>query len=168
MIGMKQESDLSKAQVFCKADTTDKVLRFVCEGLGDPIEDYIPSLPIGIYEGEKLVGGVLINDIRPQRDCWLTIYTNSKHWAKRQVMRYVFGVVFNLIKCERCSVFVSESNKTSLDMCLRLGFKKEGLLRCYRDNGENCYVLGMLKSECIWSKTDEQKEKGTAAEHEAL
>lgn len=151
MTGMKRASDMSRERVLCKADGTGEVLRFVAEGLGDKVEEYIPSLAIGIYRGDELIGGVLINDIRPKRDCWLTIYTTSKDWAKRQVMKYVFGVVFGLIGCERCSAFVSQSNEKSRDLCLRLGFKKEGLLREYRDNGENCYVFGMLKSECKWS-----------------
>lgn len=141
---------MNKGQVFCRADKTDEVIKFVSDGLGDKTEEYIPSLPIGIYKDGVLIGGVLINDIREKRDCWLTIYTKSKDWAKRHVLKYVFGVVFGLIGCERCSVFVSESNFKSHDMCLRLGFKDEGMLRKYRDNGENCYVMGMLKSECKW------------------
>ena len=136
-------------RVLCKADNTREVLNFVANGLGDDVSDYIPSLAIGIYK-DGLIGGVLINDIRPKRDCWLTIYTTNPQWAKRHVMKYVFSVVFNLIGCKRCSVFVSVSNKKSHDMCLRLGFKDEGILREYRDNGENCYVMGMLKQECKW------------------
>lgn len=147
---------MNREAVFCRPDDTGKVLKFVCDGLKDNAGDYMPCLAIGIYQGESLIGGVLINDIRPNRDCWLTIYTASRLWAKRHVMRYVFGIVFLLIGAQRCSVFVSESNKKSLDMCLRLGFIKEGLLRKYRDNGENCYVLGMLKQECKWVK-DRQK-----------
>lgn len=150
---------MSKEAVFCRADDTGKVLKFVCDGLGDSAVDYMPCLAIGIYQGNGLIGGVLINDIRPQRDCWLTIYTTSKEWAKRHVMRYVFGIVFLLIKAQRCSVFVSESNKKSLDMCLRLGFEKEGMLRKYRDNGENCYVLGMLKQECKWIKGQKNEQR---------
>lgn len=136
--------------VYCRADDTGKVLKFVCDGLNDRADEYLPCLSIGIYQGESLIGGVLINDIRHERDCWLTIYTSTPKWATRRVLRYVFCIVFNLIKARRCSVFISESNKKSLDMCLRLGFKHEGMLREYRDNGENCYVLGMLKKECIW------------------
>lgn len=136
-------------RVLCKADNTREVLNFVANGLGDDVSDYIPSLAIGIYK-DGLIGGVLINDIRPNRDCWLTIYTTTPLWGKRQVMKYVFNVVFNMIKAERCSVFVSESNKKSFEMCQRLGFKTEGLLRKYRDDGENCYVMGMLKKECKW------------------
>lgn len=141
---------MKPAAVYCKADSTNKVLEFVAGGLGDKVADYTPSLPIGIYQGGELIGGVLINDIRPQRDCWLTIYTTTPYWAKRQVMRYVFGVVFDLIQAKRCSVLVSVSNKKSYKMCQQLGFKQEGILRQYRDNGEDCYVMGMLKSECKW------------------
>lgn len=141
---------MKPAAVYCKADSTNKVLEFVSDGLGDKVADYIPSLPIGIYQGGELIGGVLINDIRPQRDCWLTIYTTTPYWAKRQVMRYVFGVVFDLIQAKRCSVLVSLSNAKSFKMCKQLGFVEEGILRQYRDNGEDCYVMGMLKSECKW------------------
>lgn len=143
---------MKPAAVYCKADSTNKVLEFVADGLGDKVADYIPSLPIGIYQGGELIGGVLINDIRPQRDCWLTIYTTTPYWAKRQVMRYVFGVVFDLIGAQRCSVLVSVSNTKSYKMCQQLGFKQEGILRQYRDNGEDCYIMGMLKSECKWRK----------------
>ena len=141
---------MNPARVYCKADNTNKVVEFVAQGLGDKVTDYIPCLPIGIYRDDELIGGVLINDIRPQRDCWLTIYTTTPEWAKRQVMRYVFGTVFDLIQAQRCSVLVSLSNQNSFKMCRQLGFKQEGILRQYRDNGEDCYVMGMLKSECKW------------------
>ena len=98
---------MNPARVYCKADNTNKVVEFVAQGLGDKVTDYIPCLPIGIYRDDELIGGVLINDIRPQRDCWLTIYTTTPEWAKRQVMRYVFGTVFDLIQAQRCSVLVA-------------------------------------------------------------
>lgn len=138
---------MTSARVLCKDDGS--VINFVARGLKDDVRDYIPSLELGIYL-DKLIGGVLINDIRPERDCWLTIYTESPRWATRQVLKYIFTVVFVTIGAKRCSVFVSESNVKSHEMCLRLGFKDEGLLREYRDNGENCYVMGMLKQECKW------------------
>ena len=148
---MKQASDMKSEPVFCKPDTTGEVIKFVCDGLKDTADDYLPCLAVGIYQKE-LIGGVLIHDIREKRDCFLTIYTTTPKWAKRHVLKYVFGIVFKLIEAERCSVLVSESNKKSLDMCLRLGFEKEGLLRRYRENGEDCYILGMLKQDCKWSK----------------
>lgn len=147
---MTQVLDTKLDQVLCKPDRTGEVLKFVTDGLGDNISDYIPSLDLGIYQNEKLIGGIIIHAIRPQRDCWLTIYTTTPYWAKRHVLRYIFSIVFNLINAERCSVLVSDSNHKSFNMCKRLGFIKEGVLRKYRSNGDDCYVMGMLKKECKW------------------
>ena len=150
MIGTIRGFVLNKDRVYCKADDTGEVLKFVVDGLKDKIEDYIPSLAIGFYKDKELIGGALINAIRPGRDCWCSIYTNSPLWGKRHILRHFFSVVFCLIEAKRCSVFVSVSNQKSYKLGLRLGFKKEGILRQYRDNGEDCYVMGMLKKECIW------------------
>ena len=98
----------------------------------------------------KTIAGVLLNDVRHGRDVWMTIYSSDKWWATKSVIKYVFGIVFHLMECKRASVFVSVGNTKSFDMCQRLGFKKEGCLRQYRDNGEDCYVMGMLKQECQW------------------
>lgn len=147
---MTQVSDMKSVQVLCKPDRTGEVIYYVANGLGDDVQEYIESLPIGIYRGNTLIGGVLFTSIRPQRDCWLTIYTTTPYWAKRHVLRYIFNIVFNLIKAERCSVLVSKSNQKSFDMCKRLGFVEEGYLRQYRPNGDDCYVMGMLKKECKW------------------
>ena len=135
-------------QVLC--DDTGAVLNWVAHGLGDMVREYIPCLTLGIWQDGTLIGGVLFTDIRPNRDCWLTIYTESPRWATKNVLKHIFNTVFLTIGAKRCSVLVSESNKKSYDLCQRLGFKDEGLLREYRENGENCYVMGMLKQECKW------------------
>lgn len=135
-------------RVLC--DDTGAVLNWVAHGLNDDVRDYIPSLALGIWQDDMLIGGILINDITPQRNCWLTIYTESPRWATRNILKYVFTVVYVTIGAKRCSVFVSKSNNKSHDFCQRLGFKDEGLLREYRENGEDCYVMGMLKQECKW------------------
>lgn len=153
MTGLIQESGLNPERVLCKpAD----VVEFVARGLGDRVEEYQPCLALGLFYKE-LIGGILIHDIRPEVDCYLTIYTTNKRWATKSVLRYVFGIIFNLIKCRRCSVLVSKANSKSLKMCKQLGFKEEGLLRQYRDNGDDCYCLGMLKQECNWIWENQKK-----------
>ena len=141
---------MSLERVLCKPDKTLATAVFVAHGLKDNVGDYLPCLSINISLNGQTVAGVLINDIRPKRDCWLTIYSTSKRWATRRVMRYVFGIVFKMIAAERCSVYVSVDNNKSLNMCLRLGFKQEGLLRKYRNDGKDCIALSMLKNECRW------------------
>ena len=152
MIGMIRGYAMNSEKVLCEVDTTDKTTMFVANGLGDKVIEYLPCVPLNISFQNKTIAGILITDIRKDRDCWLTIYSISKRWATRAVIRKVFQIVFDLMGCKRCSAFVSQGNKKSFEMCLKLGFQKEGLLRNYRDNGENCYVMGMLKEECQWIK----------------
>lgn len=137
-------------QVYCKPDDTGAVAAWVCAGLGDNIEDYGANLTIGVYLGKILIAGIIMNDHRKDVDVWLTIYSVNKRWCTKAVIKYVFGIVFNLMNCRRCNIFISKDNHASLSMCERLGFKKEGLLRQYRENGADCYVLGMLRTECKW------------------
>lgn len=137
-------------RVLCKPDMTLATAVFVAHGLKDNVGDYLPCFSINISLGGQTIAGVLINDIRPKRDCWLTIYSISERWATRAVIRYVFRIVFHLIGAERCSVYVRADNQKSLKMCLRLGFKQEGLIREWGYDGGDCVMLGMLKSECRW------------------
>lgn len=154
MIGMKQVSDFSKARVLCKPDTSGQVLKWVCDGLGDTPEDYGANLTIGVWLDDKLVAGIILNDHRPHIDVWMTIYSVNKRWCTKAVIKYVFNIVFDLMDCRRASVFVSKDNHKSLKLALGVGFKVEGLLRQYRDNGDDCYVLGILKQEyeLLWGK----------------
>jgi len=143
-------------RVLCKVDETKQTLLYVADGLGDNPDDYLPCLSLNISLNGKTIAGVLLNDLRPGRDVWMTIYSSDKRWATRSVIKYVFGIIFNLMNCKRASVFVTVDNLKSLKMCERLGFRKEGCLRQFRDDGKDCFVMGMLKQECKWY---EQKEK---------
>ena len=69
-------------RVLC--NDTGAVLNWVAHGLNDDVRDYIPSLALGVWQDDMLIGGILINDITPQRNCWLTIYTESPRWATRK------------------------------------------------------------------------------------
>ena len=134
-----------------KPDETGEVFKWVCDGLGDKPEDYGANLTIGIYLKDELIAGVILNDLRENIDVWMTIYSTNKRWCTKRVIKYVFGIVFNLMNCRRANIFISKDNLQSLSLCERLGFKKEGLLRQYREDGSDCYVLGMLKAEYKWS-----------------
>ena len=141
---------MKSEQVYCKPDTTGAVFEWVCQGLGDKPEDYGANLTIGVWLGKILVAGIILNDHRPGIDVWMTIYSIDRRWCTRAVIKYVFGIVFGLMRCRRANVFVSKDNHRSLNLALGLGFKNEGLLRQYREDGSDCYILGMLKEECRW------------------
>lgn len=131
-------------------DMDGSIAKWVCDGLGESTSWIGQNATMGVLLNQKLIAGVIFNDIRPNVDAWLTIYSTDKRWCIKRVLKCVFGLVFNEMKCRRASVLVSKDNSKSLDMCKRLGFKIEGLLRQYRDNGDDCYVMGMLNEECKW------------------
>lgn len=150
MSGTIQALDMKSERVLCKPDTDGSVISWVCNGLGDNPQEYGRNVTLGIYLDKRLISGVIFNDIRPNRDVWLSIYSIDKKWCNRRVLRLIFDFVFNKINAERASAFVSKDNEPSKKMLEKLGFVREGLLRHYRDNGKDCYVYGMLKSECKW------------------
>ena len=131
-------------------DLDGSVTKWVCDGLDENTDWVGAHVTVGIYLHGKIIGGIILNDIRPGRDVWLTIYTENKRWCCRGVLRCVFDLVFKVMNCSRCSIFVSKDNEASKNLVEKLGWKREGLLRQYRDNGDDCFVYGMLKDECIW------------------
>ena len=148
---------MNQGKVLCKIDTSPngEVLGFVCQGLGDKPFEYMPCLCFGVWLDDKLIAGIVLNDIRPYRDVWMTIYSENKRWCTTKVLRTVFSFIFMVIKAKRASVFVSKNNDASNSLVQRLGFVCEGLLRQYRDDGQDCFVYGRLKQECKWSNNNE-------------
>ena len=62
----------------------------------------------------------------------------------------MFAAAFTDMECRRINVLVETDNLKSINLVERLGFKQEGLLRKYNENGHDCYIYGMLKQECPW------------------
>ena len=133
-------------------DKTGDIARWVCAGLNDEFGWYEQNLTFGFVQDGKLIGGLIFHDLRPHCDVWWTIYCNNRHWCNRKILRQMFAMVFQNMDCRRISLLVSKSNSQSLNFVQRLGFKIEGVLRKFRENGDDCYILGMLREECNWLK----------------
>ena len=131
-------------------DLSGEVVRFVCRGLNEN-EDWVgQNITLGIKLNHELIAGIIINDIRAGIDCWLTIYANNKRWCSKRVLRAVFDVVFDFLKCRRVSVMLDFQNKQSRKLVEKLGFQKEGVLRGFQNNGNDALIYSMLKQECQW------------------
>ena len=114
-------------------------------------------LTFGFYYERKLAGALVFHDLRRHTEVWWTIYSSDKHWCTRKVLRLMFTIAFGRMDCRRISILVGKSNRQSLDLVRRLGFKDEGLLRQSGEDGEDCYILGMLRSECPWINFNGEK-----------
>lgn len=141
------------------ADKTGEIARWVCHGLQMDSQWLQENITFGFYWNNRLVGGLIFHDIRPGQDLWWTIYSTDKHWCNRRMLRLMFGLAFEIFQCRRINLLVSKSNSSCLNFVEKLGFKREGLLRSFRENGEDCYFLGMLKQECQWIKLKEKKDE---------
>ena len=143
---MKAEAALYRI----KPDYGGVIMKWICDGLGEDTDWVGDSYTFGIEYRGQIVGGIIMNNYRKDLDVWLTIYSTSPHWCSKSVLKYIFTTCFETLNCKRVNIFVSKDNQKSLNLCTRLGFKKEGLLRQYRENGQDCFIMGMLKKECKW------------------
>ena len=143
---MKAEAALYRI----KPDSGGVIMKWICDGLGEDTDWVGDSYTFGIEYRGQIVGGIIMNNYRKDLDVWLTIYSTSPHWCSKSVLKYIFTTCFETLNCKRVNIFVSKDNRKSLSLCERLGFKKEGSLRQYRENGQDCFIMGMLKKECKW------------------
>ena len=146
--------DMRSEQEYCRifGDTDGSVMKWVCDGLEYDTDWVGGNITMGISLGGKLIAGIIFNNLRPNVDVWLTIYSTDKRWCNRRVLGAIFSLAFDEMGCRRVSLFVSKDNEASIKLVEGLGFVREGLLRQYRDNGSDCFVYGMLKNECKWRK----------------
>lgn len=145
---------MQSEMAYCKIlpDSGNIISNWVCEMLGFDNSWVGDNYTIGIELEGKMIAGIIFNNYRKNCDVTLTIYSNNPRWCNKRILKYVFGVCFNKLNCRRVSVLVSKDNAKSLKLCKHLGFKVEGLLRQFRDNGEDCYFMGMLKTENKWNE----------------
>ena len=144
---------MKQPEEFCSVFYDNNLVDWICQGLKIDKKwlegDYYT---IGFKSGNKLLGGLIYHNIRPQRDLWVTIYTADKKWCNRRVLKIIFSLAFNFWQVERISISVSANNVSCLRLVEKLGFIKEGVFRKYMDDGSDCFFYGMLKSENEWSK----------------
>lgn len=142
---------MSKAAAFCNIipDGDGAVASWVCAGLGIRRDELGACLALGFVLEKRPIGGLIYHGLQ-DGSVWWTIYTVDKRWCTRRVLRVIFGLAFDALGCHRINIIVSKSNVKSLKLVKGLGFVQEGILRKYRGSGEDCYIFGMLKSECKW------------------
>ncbi len=154
---------MSKEQVFCNRaphsdehtvrvvyDVNQLTVPWVCAGLGYPPDSLRVFMALAFMRGNKLCGALLFHDGYASKDVWWTIYTIDKRWCQRSVLRQIFKVAFDDLKCRRVGVLVQADNEKSLKLVKRMGFVEEGRLRQLGENGQDCFVFSMLRNECLY------------------
>ena len=131
-------------------DKTGDVFNWVIKNLKASPENFSRHVTLGIMLDSEVIAGVILSDIRENVDVWLTIFATDKRWCNKRILRAIFEVCFELLKCRRVSVRVDEKNFKSIRLVEGLGFQKEGVLKKFEDNGHDSIIYAMLNNECIW------------------
>ena len=121
---------------------------WVCFGLGEDTQWCGENYTCGFSRNGKMIGGLIFHDYRKNTDVWWTIFSTDKRWCTKRVLKYIFGVAFKDLHCQRISLMVADDNLPCLNFVRKLGFREEGRLRAYRENSGDCILFGMLKREC--------------------
>ena len=138
-------------QESCKlvVDFDHQISRWVCKKLNIS-ESEAEGMAVGFVVKNELIGGLVFHNLRKDCELWWTIYTTDKRWCTRSILKQIFGIAFEFYNVRRISLLVNTDNYPCINLVERLGFKKEGCLRQYREDGADCYIYGMLKSENLW------------------
>ncbi len=129
-------------------DVNNLTVPWVCAGLGYPSDSLRVFMSLAFMRGNKLCGALLFHDGYARHDVWWTIYTVDKRWCQRHVLRQIFHIAFDDLKCRRIGVLVQSDNKKSLKLVRGVGFVEEGRLRQLGENGQDCIAFSMLREEC--------------------
>lgn len=129
-------------------DCNGVIKDWVCMGLKEGKKWCGENYTCGFVRDGKLIGGLIYHDYRLDTDVWWTIFSTDKRWCTRHVLHYIFDVAFNKFRCKRISLMVNAGNAPCLNFVTKLGFKEEGRLRAYREDGADIIIFGMLKDEC--------------------
>lgn len=134
-------------------DDDETVAKFVCNGLYNGDTFWLGEhFTLGFMLNGQLIGGLIYHDIRKGTDVWWTIYTTDKRWCNKRTLRCIFGIAFDVLKCRRISLLIGKENKECLGFVQKLGFKSEGKLRGYQEDGQDSFIFGLLKEECHFVK----------------
>ena len=131
---------------------------FVSVGLKLKNEEMRQGLSLAVFYGAKMVGGVVLTELSPKNSVWLNIYTTDRHWCSKRVLQKIFGVGFDVLECRRINALIAVDNKASLSLAERFGFVREGKMRRYGADGQDVYVLGLLREECKFIKQKGENE----------
>lgn len=101
---------------------------------------------ITVWSGKKLLA-IVVYSAYTGINCEMSVAAKSKNWARKDIISVLLKYPFDQLGCQRITLLVRENNKPVIRLAERVGFIREGCLRQFHDDGTNCIVLGMLKSE---------------------
>ena len=101
-------------------DKNNIIAKWVCKGLGEGTDWLDQYITYGFAQGGKMLGGLIFHSYRPNTEVWWTVYTVDKRWCNRRMLKVMFDIAFNKLKCRRISLLVSKSNVAGINFVKKL------------------------------------------------
>jgi len=102
---------------------------------------------IGVLENGHLIGGTAFHNYNPEAGVIeMSSAATSPRWLCRQMLRSIFGYVFDQLECQMVVMRVSERNERMIGIARKFGFDGVLIPR----------LRGRDESEWIFTLTDEQ------------
>jgi RimJ/RimL family protein N-acetyltransferase len=148
-------------------DQDEQVAAWVCARvpmmeLGDS-----PYTAIGLLDQRGYLTAGLVYSNFTRGDVHVHIAILNRRSLTRHFIREGFRYPFVQLGVRRCTVAVAASNVASVRFVKKLGFRQEGRLREWYENGDTALVFGMLRHECRWLRSP-NRGKSNPRQHLAL
>lgn len=124
--------------------------------LADWIAARIPGMSANNLRRYAATVGVVANGVliaamacggKERGNVEITLASDTPKWATKHTIRTLMKWPFDQLGCHRVTTRIAASNQRAIKFNEGIGFKREGLIRDGWGEGEDCVLLGLLKSE---------------------
>ena len=135
-------------------DTTQNPLyrQWAAERTG--VEDFGPCATIAFFNDDLELQAVVIYSHVFEKNCEISIASQSPKWCSKLVLKILFSIPFMQYGLNRLTATIRESNKKSISLVERLGFRRVGELEEFYESGESAILFGLTKKQCKWIKNE--------------
>lgn len=123
---------------------------WVCDRAGGVWSDSTAT-SLGITQDSVLIAGVLYDNFNGANIQMHVAAEAGKYWLTKEFLYEVFFYPFEYLQCRRATAIIPSNNAASLNICKRLGFTQEAVLKEAHPEGD-LIVFSLLKTDCKWLK----------------
>jgi RimJ/RimL family protein N-acetyltransferase len=127
-------------------DQPERVMRFVAERVGEC--EFFGYTAIGLERNGELVAGVVFEQHNGPNVMMHVASDGSRQWMTPAYMAACFRYPFLQLNVNRVSGLVRADNAAAQQFDVKLGFVREGTVRCGAADGTDLFLYGMLRNEC--------------------
>ncbi len=101
---------------------------------------------LGVIVNGELIAGMAVGG-KERGNAEITFAADSAKWATRETIARLMRWPFEQMDCHRVTTRIAASNTRAIRFNEGIGFKREGVIREGWGPGEDCVLLGLLRSE---------------------